>query len=103
MRRAMLGVGFPCALAKSIWLRRTVKPCDDRRPASSSACSFSVSGRTKSGACIVLHFTTCPTTSFGLALRHLIDPLAPHDSAGEALLAGHERSHGLPHGVLPRD
>src|SRR5450755_526029 len=68
MRRAMLGVGFPCALAKSIWLRRTVKPWDDRRPASSSACSFSVSCRTNNGACILLYSITCPSSLFGFAL-----------------------------------
>src|SRR5713226_7416320 len=68
MRQAMVVVGFPSALAKSIWLRRTVKPWDDRRPASSSACSFSVSGRTNNGACIILHSTTCPSASFGFAV-----------------------------------
>src|SRR5258706_15350917 len=68
MRRAIRVVGSPCALARSIWLRRTVKPWDDRRPASSSVCSFSVRGRTNSGACIPSYCITCPTALFGFAL-----------------------------------
>jgi HEAT repeat protein len=48
-----------------------VKPWDDRRPASSSACSFSVSCRTNNGACIILQFITCPSASLGFALGRL--------------------------------
>src|SRR5579863_9856 len=57
---AMVVVVCPCALASSIWLRRTVKPCDDRRPASRASRSLSVSSRRKSGACIVLSFYHMP-------------------------------------------
>src|SRR4030088_892607 len=64
----MLGVVCPWALASSIWLRRTVKPSGDRRPASIVVRSSSVSSRTKSGACIILHSTTCPRISFWFAL-----------------------------------
>src|SRR5438034_107828 len=69
MRRAIKVVGCPSALATSIWLRRTVKPWDDRRPASIVVRSCWVSGRTKRGACMLfLHNSSC-------SLRRIFFPL----------------------------